>query len=233
MPKLKPESSTNSHLFSRFLNSIWREPDATPFHYPVNYKELGLLDYPILIKTPMDLSTIRKNIKSNKYPSVKSFLDDLYLIWSNCKHYNQEDSVIYGQADRMEKLSKKILSNVYRKKSRKKSGNYLHRTNQKEPRSNENELFNMSQKNEMINEGESEERSFKDKIKICQIIKKLTQEQLVEVVRIIQKNDIKAIEIINEEKFHIKLEEFSLLTIKKVLNYFEEIKIMEKLNNYI
>ena len=93
--------------------------------------------------------------------------------------------------------------------------------------------FGMSQKNELLNEGEQAEQSFKDKIKICQIIKKLTQEQLVEVIRILQKNDKKAIEIINEEKFHLKLEEFSLLTIKKILNYFEEIKILEKLNNYI
>lgn len=232
MPKLKSESSINAHLFTRLINAIWREPDAIPFHYPVNYKDLGLLDYPILIKSPMDLSTIRKNIKGNKYPNLKSFLEDLSLIWSNCKHYNLEDSVIYGQADRMEKLSKKILANTLKKKSRKKSGNYLHRTNQKELRMKDFD-FGMNQKNELLNEGEQEERSFKDKIKICQIIKKLTPEQLVEVIRILQKNDRKAIEVINEEKFHIKLEEFSLLTIKKILNYFEEIKILEKLNNYI
>ena len=231
MPKLKSESSLNSHLFSKFLNAIWREAESVPFHYPVNFKELGLLDYPIVIKNPMDLSTMRKNIKNNKYVSIKSFIEDLNLIWSNCKQYNLENSEIYGQAERMEKLSKKLLTNILKKKSKKKGSNFLHRTNKKEHRT-ENEEINLAQKNE-ISDADLEEKTFKEKIKICQIIKKLSTEQLTDIIKIIQKNNCNAIEIISEEKFHIKLEELSSTTITRIFNYFEEIKIMEKLNNYI
>lgn len=46
---------------------------AEPFRYPVDYKGLGLFDYPILIKKPMDLSTIKKKIKRNKYKNIIDF----------------------------------------------------------------------------------------------------------------------------------------------------------------
>jgi Transcription factor involved in chromatin remodeling, contains bromodomain len=54
---------------------------------------LNLIDYPILIKHPMDLGTIKKKLKTNKYKNITDFLDDIQLVWNNCKLYNQEGSV--------------------------------------------------------------------------------------------------------------------------------------------
>lgn len=54
---------------------------------------MGLYDYPQIIKNPMDLSTVKKNLKSNKYKFVEEVLHDLQLIWDNCKLYNAEGSV--------------------------------------------------------------------------------------------------------------------------------------------
>ena len=51
----------------------------------------------------MDLGTMLKNIK--KYKSPDAFFDDLNLIWSNCKIYNIEESKIYRQAEKFEKLT--------------------------------------------------------------------------------------------------------------------------------
>jgi len=41
----------------------------------------------------MDLGTVKKKLRGNKYKSISDALDDINLIWSNCKLYNQEGSV--------------------------------------------------------------------------------------------------------------------------------------------
>lgn len=60
---------------------------------PVNYVELGLYEYPTIIKKPMDLGTCRANLKAGKYKTVEECLADLQLIWDNCKLFNHESSV--------------------------------------------------------------------------------------------------------------------------------------------
>ena len=41
----------------------------------------------------MDLGTVRKKLMNNKYETIEAVLDDIQLIWDNCKTYNQIDSV--------------------------------------------------------------------------------------------------------------------------------------------
>lgn len=50
----------------------------------------------------MDLSTVRDNLKNEDYASVEECLDDLQLIWDNCKLYNVEFSKIYKMSVRLE-----------------------------------------------------------------------------------------------------------------------------------
>ena len=73
--------------------------------------ELGLLDYPEIIKKPMDLSTARKHLSKGKYRKYEEFFRDLQLIWDNCKQYNIQGSDIYKQAEYMEKITKKQIQN--------------------------------------------------------------------------------------------------------------------------
>ena len=42
----------------------------------------------MIVKKPMDLGTVKKNLSASKYTSVKKALDDIQLIWDNCKLYN-------------------------------------------------------------------------------------------------------------------------------------------------
>ena len=48
---------------------------------------------------------MKKKVKSNKYSTINEFIDDLNLIWQNCKIYNQEGSEIYKIAEKMEKIA--------------------------------------------------------------------------------------------------------------------------------
>lgn len=72
---------------------------------------LGLIDYPQIIKHPMDLGSVKKNFKNLKYKFSEEVLNDLQLIWDNCKTYNSEGSWIYKKADKLEKYMRKLIKN--------------------------------------------------------------------------------------------------------------------------
>jgi len=63
--------------------------------YPQRIVGLGLHDYLDVIKTPMDLGTVKKNLKNNKYKFVEETISDIQLVWENCKTYNAQGSVRY------------------------------------------------------------------------------------------------------------------------------------------
>jgi hypothetical protein len=69
--------------------------DSVEFREPVDWKAYGLLDYPMVIKKPMDLSTVKKNLANNLYESVEDALRDIDLIWTNCRTYNKDNAVTY------------------------------------------------------------------------------------------------------------------------------------------
>jgi hypothetical protein len=55
---------------------------------PVDWKGLGLPDYPAIVKNPMDLSTVKSKLLKGDYSSFDDLFADLQLIWDNCKLYN-------------------------------------------------------------------------------------------------------------------------------------------------
>jgi hypothetical protein len=61
----------------------------------VNFIGMGLTDYSFIIKYPMDLSTVSRKLREDKYSFVEEALDDIQLIWDNCKAYNQSGSVVF------------------------------------------------------------------------------------------------------------------------------------------
>lgn len=77
------------------LDKIEEFPHSFDFQTPVEYEALGLTDYPSVVKTPMDLSTVRNKLNSGKYVYIQEVFNDIQLIWNNCKLYNREDSVSF------------------------------------------------------------------------------------------------------------------------------------------
>lgn len=74
-----------------------------PFREPVNIKEVP--DYLEVISHPMDLSTIDKRIKAdNYYRNKEMFFQDLLLMTSNCKTYNEDASTYVSCAKKLEKF---------------------------------------------------------------------------------------------------------------------------------
>lgn len=67
----------------------------------------------------MDLGTIVRKSNEEKYIYVQEILDDIQLVWDNCKAYNPPNSVhiilyiqwIYNLAQKLEKSFKKMVKN--------------------------------------------------------------------------------------------------------------------------
>ncbi|VDM39978.1 unnamed protein product [Toxocara canis] len=79
-------------LFNTMIDEMWNQPEALPFHYPVDLKLVPL--YKKIIKKPIDLTLIRTNIQNNKYETQESFLEDLDLMFENCRTFNEDESEI-------------------------------------------------------------------------------------------------------------------------------------------
>lgn len=79
-------------LFKTMIDEMWVQPEAVPFHYPVDLKLVPL--YKKIIKKPIDLTLIRTNIENDKYPTQESFLEDLELMFENCRTFNEDESEI-------------------------------------------------------------------------------------------------------------------------------------------
>lgn len=61
-------------------------PQTYPFHQPVNGKLVK--DYYKIIPRPMDLQTLRENVRKRLYPSREEFREHLELIVKNSATYN-------------------------------------------------------------------------------------------------------------------------------------------------
>ena len=95
---MTPESTA---AMTKIVNTLLRKPYSADFREPLDWRGLGLNDYPKVIDKPMDLGTVKLNIKS--YRTIHSCADDIRLIWSNCKKYNGEGSPYYSLADSLSK----------------------------------------------------------------------------------------------------------------------------------
>ncbi|KAK7684184.1 hypothetical protein QCA50_012830 [Cerrena zonata] len=62
-------------------------------------------DYYVLIKHPIALDTIKKRISSRTYTGIRELLEDVHLMFSNARIYNEEGSIVYQDATILESLA--------------------------------------------------------------------------------------------------------------------------------
>ncbi|XP_049868741.1 transcription initiation factor TFIID subunit 1 isoform X3 [Pectinophora gossypiella] len=90
---------TLSSLLEDVLNHIRHLPDVQPFLFPVNPKMVA--DYYRIVSRPMDLQTIRDNLRQKRYQSREDFLADVNQIVENSTLYNGLNSSLTVAAQRM------------------------------------------------------------------------------------------------------------------------------------
>ena len=99
-------------IIKDIIEFIKKDSRSIYFQNPVNTEEnpdyLRVINY-----HPMDISTIEKKLNSLEYSLVQDVINDIKLIWYNCRIYNYESSDIYQFSDYLEKLSDKELEKYY------------------------------------------------------------------------------------------------------------------------
>ncbi|XP_074863698.1 transcription initiation factor TFIID subunit 1 isoform X1 [Carettochelys insculpta] len=77
---------TLSSILEGIINDMRDLPNTYPFHTPVNAKVVK--DYYKIITRPMDLQTLRENVRKRLYPSREEFREHVELIVKNSATYN-------------------------------------------------------------------------------------------------------------------------------------------------
>ncbi|KAM9793067.1 bromodomain-containing protein 4-like [Neosynchiropus ocellatus] len=102
----RPKRQTNQlqYLLRVVLKTLWKHNFAWPFHAPVDAIKLGLPDYYKIIKSPMDMGTIKKRLENNYYWNAQECIQDFNTMFTNCYIYNKPADDIVLMAKALEKL---------------------------------------------------------------------------------------------------------------------------------
>jgi len=92
---------------SKILKLLMNHKYGYVFNEPVDPIKLNLPTYHLIIKNPMDLGTIRKNLEAKQYVSADEFVKDVRLTFSNAMTYNEVNSAVYKMAQTLLKLFEK------------------------------------------------------------------------------------------------------------------------------
>ena len=97
-------------LYLSVLKQLKAHKHSWPFVEPVSTEVVP--DYYDVVKNPMDLQTMCKNVEIGKYTSKREFVGDVQKIFDNCRHYNKEDTAYYSCANKLEKFFFNIVKKL-------------------------------------------------------------------------------------------------------------------------
>ncbi|XP_007254010.3 bromodomain-containing protein 3a isoform X1 [Astyanax mexicanus] len=102
----KPGRKTNQlqYMQNVVVKTLWRHQFAWPFYQPVDAIKLGLPDYHKIIKSPMDMGTIKKRLENVFYWSASECMQDFNTMFTNCYIYNKPTDDIVLMAQALEKI---------------------------------------------------------------------------------------------------------------------------------
>ncbi|CEH11711.1 Histone acetyltransferase SAGA/ADA, catalytic subunit PCAF/GCN5 and related proteins [Ceraceosorus bombacis] len=95
----------------RLVSELKMDENAKQFLTKVSKRDAP--DYYEVIKQPMDLGTLQRNVRSSKYKKKDSFIRDLELIWKNCEFYNGPGHPITVSAHYLRNKAKQLLAYIH------------------------------------------------------------------------------------------------------------------------
>ena len=158
----------------------------------------------------MDLGTAKKNLLNNKYPTFQEFLNDIDLIWKNCRTYNMQGSDIVKMANHLEKVFKRQMEKQFKNYN----NNNLNNSNSKSNSKNNNNKDN--------NIGNNSDLTMTEKMNLTEKIRILSNEGLTQVVKLIMDECPDGIEDIDSEKLQIKVDLIDHKTYDMLLELIEK-----------
>eukprot|EP01130_Rhizamoeba_saxonica_P006000 TRINITY_DN2375_c0_g1_i2.p1 TRINITY_DN2375_c0_g1~~TRINITY_DN2375_c0_g1_i2.p1 ORF type:complete len:337 (-),score=80.42 TRINITY_DN2375_c0_g1_i2:394-1404(-) len=97
----KPEQKINDPKMRKcysILLDLMSIDHAQAFLTPVPWKQLQLKNYIEIVKTPMDLGTIKKACLENEFDNCEHFADHVRLVFQNSMKYNLVGSALHNVA---------------------------------------------------------------------------------------------------------------------------------------
>ena len=180
----------------KVFDTIEKDVQAYEFLNPVDYIGLNILDYPKIITHPMDLGTVKKNLFNGDYKTMQDFMNDINLIWQNCRTYNLPGSDIVKMANHCDKRFRQLVDKQFK--------NYRNKAESIKSKSSNTSL------------------SLEEKTKLIEGIKEQSNEGLTQIVKIILKECPKGIEDIDNEKLQIKIDLLDYRTYELINQYLEK-----------
>ncbi|KDR75180.1 hypothetical protein GALMADRAFT_69959 [Galerina marginata CBS 339.88] len=104
----QPVKNSVKALMEKLLQELIEEPKGWAFLKPVSYDDVP--DYFDIVKHPMDFSTIQHKISTGQYKTFDAFVDDVQLVFDNCRLYNPETTIYAKNARFMDQFFKNSLS---------------------------------------------------------------------------------------------------------------------------
>ncbi|CAH8519270.1 unnamed protein product [Dicrocoelium dendriticum] len=100
------------NLFNTVINYVAEDghrPHEVFMHLPskVDYPE-----YYKVIPEPIDLTIIRRKMEQNEYRAHQEMVADLRLMFNNARHFNEEGSQVYNDADMLDRAVKRRLKSL-------------------------------------------------------------------------------------------------------------------------
>ncbi|KAG6385418.1 hypothetical protein SASPL_154253 [Salvia splendens] len=89
---------------SSLLQRLMKHKFSWVFNEPVNAKQLGLVDYHVVIKHPMDLGTIKTRLSQKFYKSPRDFAEDVRLVFRNAMTYNPKGQDVHLMAEQLSQI---------------------------------------------------------------------------------------------------------------------------------
>ncbi|XP_018491447.1 transcription factor GTE7 [Raphanus sativus] len=85
----------------QMLVKLMKHKWAWVFNTPVDVVGLGLHDYHLIVKKPMDLGTVKLNLEKGFYVSPLDFATDVRLTFRNAMAYNPKGQDVYFMAEKL------------------------------------------------------------------------------------------------------------------------------------
>ncbi|XP_071324656.1 bromodomain-containing protein 9 [Trachinotus anak] len=102
------ESTPRQQLLEHFLRQLQRKDPHGFFSFPVT--DAIAPGYSMIIKHPMDFSTMKDRIRNNEYNTVTEFKADFKLMCDNAMVYNRPETVYYKAAKKLLHTGFKMMS---------------------------------------------------------------------------------------------------------------------------
>ncbi|KAK4484516.1 hypothetical protein RD792_007100 [Penstemon davidsonii] len=178
---------------NNLLERLMKHKHAWVFNKPVDTVGLGLHDYFEVIKTPMDLGTVKNRLSQNWYKTPLEFAEDVRLTFQNAMTYNPKEQDVYLMAEELSKIFEEKWAPVEadvgpQPKAQLETKKVLDRTKQKPNKIAQSGRVPVLKKPK-AKDPNKREMTYDEKQKLSMSLQSLPSEKLENVVQIIKKRD--------------------------------------------